>query len=488
MRKPLPLLLTFLTLPAVAATPTAPDAPQPGLKAKSSPPARPIFPFPLEVRSLANGLRVIFVPFDSPGLAAYYSLVRTGSRNEVELGRSGFAHFFEHMMFRGTEKHPKEQYDALLSRAGVSNNAFTTDDFTAYHCYGPSAQLPLIIDLESDRFQNLKYSEDDFRTEAKAVLGEYNKNFSDPGEKLEEALVDTAFAIHPYKHTTMGFKEDIEAMPSMYPYSLEFFRRWYTPDNTTLIVVGDFDRPRTLDLIEKAYGSWHSRAATLAIPAEPRQAALKSIHVPWNNPVQPRYTVVFHTPAARSATVDSALQNVLGPYLFGPTSPAFRELVLERQLVTALSPLYSDHRDPNLFGAYASLKSDQDFPAVMQTLDQSFADLRAGKVDLKRFEDVKSNQKYGLLQSFDNPDAVAQQLVFAIGPTGDPRALNALFNNMEKLTAKDLVAFAKAHFIQSNETRAALTGPGEKPPAGFPDYRPSPAAQAHPAAQEGGAK
>lgn len=488
MRTRLLVLLTSLSLPTLAVA-GSPAPPQHGQKAKTPSPAqvapRPIFPFPMEVRTLPSGLTVIFVPFDSPGLAAYYSLVRTGSRNEVEPGRSGFAHFFEHMMFRGTEKHPKEQYDALLSRAGVSNNAFTTDDFTAYHCYGPSSQLPLIIELESDRFRNLKYSEDDFRTEAKAVLGEYNKNFSNPSQKLEEALVDTAFAVHPYKHTTMGFKEDIEAMPSMYAYSLEFFRRWYTPDNTTLVIVGDFDRPRTMELIEKAYGPWHGRAASIPIPSEPPQTALKTIGVPWNNPTQPRYAVVFHTPAARSSTLDSALQNVLGPYLFGPTSPTFRELVLERQLVTTLAPLYFDHRDPNLFGAYASLKGGEDFPAVAQSIDKAFADLRAGKVDLTRFEAVKSNQKYGLLQSFDNPDAVALQLVLAIGPTGDPQALNALFNNMEKLTSRDLVAFAKAHFVPSNETRAALTGPGDKPPAGFPEYRPSPSAQAHRSKQGG---
>ncbi len=138
----------------------------------------------------------------------------------------------------------------------------------------------------------------------------------------------------------------------------------------------------------------------------------------------------------------------------------------------------------------AMLKADDGFAPVQKSFDQAIADLRAGKVDARRLEDVKSNQKYALLNSFDNPDAVARQLVGAIGPTGDPRALDALFNHMGRLAPKDLVAFARTHLVPTNETRISLTGTGAKAPAGFPEYRPSPhkPAQRSPAAaKEGGA-
>ena len=451
-----------LALLALAAAPTT--APAPG-----------IFPFPLEQHTLPNGLRVLFVTFDSPGLAAYFSLVRTGSRNELEPGHTGFAHFFEHMMFRGTKAHPKQEYDALLSKAGIANNAFTTEDFTAYHAFGPSKALPLVIELEADRFQNLDYSEDDFKTEALAVLGEYNKSFADPGEKLQEVLQDTAFAAHPYKHTVMGFKQDIEAMPSRYAYSLEFFKRWYRPDNVFLLVVGDFDHAATLSLIEKAYAGWQGKASTVAVPAEPKQTEARAANLRWPNPTQPRLVLVFHTPEARADSAEAALQSVLAPYLFGPTSPTYRDLVLDRQLVLGLGPIYYDHRDPHLFGVGAALKSDQAFPAVRQALQAALAELREGKVDAKRLQDVQSNQKYGLLNSFDNPETVALQLVFAIGPTGDPGALDALFAHMQRLTAQDLVRFARTYLVPENSTLVTLVGPGQSPPAGVPDYRPSPA-------------
>src|SRR5207245_11372037 len=112
------------------------------------------FPCPVEVHSLPNGLRVIFISYDAPGLVAYYTLMRVGSRNEVEKGKSGYAHFFEHMMFRGTKKHPAEEYKQTVTRLGMHTNAVTSERMSVYHLYGPSKALPTIIEDEADRFQN----------------------------------------------------------------------------------------------------------------------------------------------------------------------------------------------------------------------------------------------------------------------------------------------------------------------------------------------
>ena len=156
-----------------------------------------IFPFPVTTFELDNGLKVVGVEYDSPGIVAYYTVVRAGSRNEVESGFSGYAHFFEHMMFRGTEKYSTDAYNAEIKRMGADSNAFTTSDWTAYYIVASSSALETIIDLESDRFQNLEYSEDAFRTEAGAILGEYNLNFSNPVSLLQEALSDLAYTVHP---------------------------------------------------------------------------------------------------------------------------------------------------------------------------------------------------------------------------------------------------------------------------------------------------
>ena len=206
--------------------------------------AKPVFTYPIQKTVLDNGLTVLSVPFDSPGIIAYYTIVRTGSRNEVEKGLSGFAHFFEHMMFRGTEAYPQEKYNDVLKSLGADSNAYTNDDWTCYHMTIPATALATAVEIEADRFQNLKYDEPSFQKEARAVLGEYNKSASSPFLKLNEAMQNTAYTTHTYKHTTIGFLADIEDMPNQYAYSKVFFDRWYRPENCTIIVAGDVQARR----------------------------------------------------------------------------------------------------------------------------------------------------------------------------------------------------------------------------------------------------
>ena len=197
---------------------------------------------------LENGLNIVTVPYDSPGIAAFHIVVRVGARNEVEKGVTGFAHFFEHMMFRGTDKYPKEKYSATLKSIGASANANTTQDRTLYHMTGNAEKLELMFEIEADRFQNLNYSEHDFKTEAGAVKGEYTKNYASPYQQMFEKMQNTAFDKHTYKHTTMGFFDDIVDMPNQYKYSLTFFDRYYRPEYCTIIVVGDVTPEQVKDL------------------------------------------------------------------------------------------------------------------------------------------------------------------------------------------------------------------------------------------------
>jgi zinc protease len=140
--------------------------------------------------------------------------VQTGSRNEVEPGKSGFAHFFEHLMFRGTPETPPEKYRQIMTSAGSRDNASTGDDFTRYYATFAKEDLATVLGTYADMFQNLAYSESDFKTEAQAILGEYNKNSAEPLGKLFEVQRERFFQTHTYKHTTMGFIRDIENSPN----------------------------------------------------------------------------------------------------------------------------------------------------------------------------------------------------------------------------------------------------------------------------------
>ena len=165
--KPRPKAEPKESTPAVQQFKLAPGLSQ---EAQTPPPVnQKIFPYPIIQNKLANGLNVVTVPYQSPGIAAFYIVVRTGSRNEVEPGHTGFAHFFEHMMFRGTDLYPKEKYSATLKSTGASANANTSLDRTLYHMTGDASKLDTMFKLEADRYQNLKYSIQGFKTEAGAV-------------------------------------------------------------------------------------------------------------------------------------------------------------------------------------------------------------------------------------------------------------------------------------------------------------------------------
>src|SRR3989449_5879187 len=157
-------------------------------------------------------------------------------------------------MFRGSENYSPEQRDRILKKAGAEPNATTNADRTTYYETFSKEDLEPVMKLEADRFQRLKYPEPEYKTESLAVLGEYNKNSADPTEKVDEVLHATAFTKHTYEHTTMGFLKDIQDMQNQYDYSLQFYNRYYRPEYTTLILVGDVTREQAVGLTKKFFG------------------------------------------------------------------------------------------------------------------------------------------------------------------------------------------------------------------------------------------
>ncbi len=456
-----PLALALALAGPLAAAPKAPKAAPVKAAAKvvKAPPFQ-AFPFPVEVKSLKNGLRIALVPYDSPGLVAFYTVMRVGSRNEAEKGRSGYAHFFEHMMFRGTKAHSGDEYNATVTRLGLNTNAFTDFDVTVYHLYGPTRSLPVVIEYEADRFKNLEFTEDQFKTEAGAILGEYAKSASAPETQLFERMQETAYDKHTYRHTVIGYLADIKAMPDGFAYARDFFKRYYTPDNATIVIVGDFDRARTLALLEQHYAGWAGKLKAVPIPAEPPQKKARRAQAEWDQPTLQRTWVAWHVPGAADLKASAAAQ-VLGAYLFGPTSPLFQDLLLTRQLVDGLDATSQVQRDPTLFGVLARLKKDDDGPLVEKAVTATVAELAKGKVDAQRLAGVISNARYAAGLALDKADTVAFTLAVSSAYTGDLNYQNKLYAQLEKLSAADLVAFARRWLVENNRVTVTLAAKKE---------------------------
>ncbi len=433
-----------------------------GLTAGSAalPAAEKILPYPIQQKMLPNGLNVVTVSFDSPGLAAFYIVVRVGSRNEVEKGVTGFAHFFEHMMFRGTDKFPREKYNEVLKSVGAGANANTWLDRTIYHMTGDATKLETMFEIEADRFMNLNYSEHGFKTEAGAVKGEYTKNFASPYQQSYENMVNTAFDLHTYKHTTMGFLADIVDMPNQYAYSLEFFNRYYRPEYSTIVVVGDVTPEQVNTLAEKYFGMWKRGSYVSVVPQEPPQTSTRYTHL-QNGSIPPALSLNYKGPAFSDSNVELPALDVMTTILFSPTSELYKKLVIKEQKVRQLSGGSLDTRDPYLISVDASLVNKADLQYVKDEIIQAVEDFKKNGTNQELLEKTKSRIKYQYAMSIDNPSTIANSLCWYITLTGDPESLNRLYALYDKVTVEDLKKVASKYFVPSGLTVATISADAE---------------------------
>ena len=428
---------------------------------KAEVPAEPaknakIFDMPYLMRDLDNGLRVIVVPTDYPDIVSIQIPVQTGSRNEVEPGKSGFAHFFEHMMFRGTEAYPSDVYGDILKKAGADQNAYTTDDYTNYHITFTKDDLEKVIELEADRFQNLKYSEEQFRTEALAVKGEYLKNFSNPLQKLFERVSDLMYTQHTYKHTTMGFIEDIEVMPEQMEYAKLFFDRWYRPEKTAVILVGDVDAEKTFLLVEKYWGGWKPGEYDVEIPQEPPLAGPKYEHLVWDGPTQPWLVMSYRGPAYVPTEKDMPSLDLISAIYFSQSSDLYQKLVIQDQSVDQLFGYFPDQKDPGMLFIAARLTDVEKAVDVRDAINATLVEARTKLVPERKVEETKSRLRYGFTSQLDNSSGIAEMLASVVHFSRTPETINDVYKTYDSLTASDLRDAANRYFVDSQRVTVTL--------------------------------
>jgi zinc protease len=418
-----------------------------------------IFPYQYSQQDLQNGLRLIVVPTEFPNIVATYIVVRTGSRNEVEPGHTGFAHLFEHLMFRGTEKYPPEKYNQTLNRIGAASNASTHDDRTVYYTTFSKEDLETVLSMEADRFQHLKYAEPEFKTESLAVLGEYNKNSSVPNSKVREVMRDTAFDKHTYKHTTMGFLKDIQDMPNQYEYSLKFFDHYYRPEYTTIVVVGDANANAVRTIVEKYWGEWKHGSYLPDIPLEPPQNGPRERHVEWPSPTLPIVNIAFKAPAFTETTLDTAALDVLATLAFSRTSDLYQKLVVREQKVEYISAAAPRNVDAGLFEITARVKSARDLDYVREQILTTVKTFREMPVDTASLDMTRKRRRYEVALSMDNSDAIAEIVSGYAGLGRTPEGMNVLFEQYSQLTPEDVRLAGAKYLVEKGRTIVMLTGP-----------------------------
>ena len=447
MIRPLPTFLLFCAASAIAA----------------GPPEK-VFPFDYTQQDLPNGLRLVTIPTGFPNIVSLYIVVHTGSRNEVEPGKSGYAHLFEHLMFRGTPRYPSEKYTAIIQAAGVDQNAYTTDDITAFHATFSKEDLDTMLMLEADRFQNLKYSVEHFKTETLAVLGEYNKNSANPAEKLFETLRDTAFQRHTYKHDAMGLLKDIQDMPNQYDYGIEFFHRYYRPEYTTIIVAGDVAASGVRPAVERYWGQWKRGSYRADIPAEPPQEEPRSAQVAWPGRTLPWLAVAFHAPAYSDRDPDWAALNLLSYLGFSQNSDLYQKLVLQEQKVDLLDGEMTASPDPFLFTVTARVKKPDDVHYVQEQVLATLESFGAAPVEKDRLEAVKQHLRYQFSLSLNNTQAIAGAAARSLRAERNLGTIDRLYDLYGRISPADIQRAANKYFAAKNRTIVTLATSGVRQP------------------------
>jgi len=465
------ILLTVFLLMAVLLAPAAPAQ----KKAAPAPPAAKAFPYPIQKHTLANGLDVIVIETpEFKDVLSFNTLVAAGARNETEQGRTGLAHLFEHILFLHRWGGKENGYQEMVQKLGAHNNAFTWFDITFYHPLTftsnltGSRELPGLLPLESGRFKGLDFTEKIFQTEAGAVLGEYRRNASFPQLRMSERLYALMFPNHPYGHETIGYLDDVLAMPKQYDAARRFYDTYYRPNNCVLVISGDVKAAEMFQLVEQYYGDWQRKDVPAIPPGEPPKKEQRE-YVPWDADVAPLVWVAYRMPAFKTGAVDTAVGQLLPELLAAQAAPLYKKLRFEKQSASQFgfeegTQGYESY-DPRVMILGAQLFKEKHAARGQAYFDEVSADIIAGVDDLKNFSKqpgakklldmLKSKYRNDFLAAMSSPANIAQNFAWYYRFDRDPEVFEKLVGSVEKLTPKDIEAFARKQFTPEN--RAVLT-------------------------------
>jgi zinc protease len=415
------------------------------------------------IEELENGLRVMVVKTDYPDVVSLQIPVSVGSRNEVEEGKTGFAHFFEHMMFKGSEKFPQEVYSDILKNSGVDNRAYTTNDYTNYHLNFSKQHLDKVLEIEADIFQNLTYTEEQFRTEAQTVKGEYLKNNASPVRQLLSAVREKAFDKHTYKHTTMGFFKDIEAMPDQMAYGKEFFTKFYKPEYVSLVIVGDVDPQATMAMVKKHWGAWKKGDYVADIQSEPTQQAAKYVHEQSEGLPGHWLLVSYKGAAWEPKKKDRAALDLISQLYFSNNSELYQELVVDKQIASQMFTYNPETKDPGLLHVFVKVENADDLATARDAINRTYAKARTELVDEQKLSDLKSNLKYSFINGLDSSQAIASTLASYMHFERDPEVINQLYKSADNITSADIKAVANKYFTDNARTTLTMSALDKAP-------------------------
>ncbi len=392
--------------------------------------------------TLSNGLHVVVIPDRRTPVVTQMIWYKVGSADETP-GKSGLAHFLEHLMFKGTAAHPAGEFSQLVSRIGGNENAFTSYDYTAYYQRVARDQLATMLQFEADRMTGLILKDENVLPERDVVLEEYNMRVGNsPDARLTEQVMAALYLNHPYGRPVIGWHQEIEKLNR--EDALEFYKRFYAPNNATLILAGDVSVDEVRPMVEAAYGKIPPQPSIpprRIRPQEPTPAGPRTVTLADPRVEQPSVRRYYLVPSSVTAAPEQgAALEVLAQLMgTGSNSLLYRALVVDKPLAVSAGAWYQGTGvDPTQFGISASPKPGVEFPQVEQAIDDVIAKLAQAPVSAEDLERTKTQMIAQAVYAQDSQTTLARWYGAAITVGQSVEDIRAWPDRIRAVTAEQV--------------------------------------------------
>jgi|GraSoiStandDraft_5_1057265.scaffolds.fasta_scaffold24837_1 zinc protease len=407
--------------------------------------------------TLGNGLEVVVIPDHRTPVVTHMVWYKVGSADETA-GKSGLAHFLEHLMFKGTKKNPLGRYSQTVATIGGQENAFTTDDYTAYYQRVPRDRLKTLMEFESDRMTGLVLTDAVVKPELQVVLEEQNMRVANnPGARLGEAIEAALYLNHPYGRPVIGWRHEIEKLDR--EGALAFYRRFYTPNNAVLVVAGDVTAEEVRTLAEATYGKVERVAEVppRERPKEPVQEAARTVTLADARVTQPSLRRIYLAPSSTTAEPGESealdvLSSILGS---GSNSRLYQALVLDKDIAINVGAGYDGTAlDYSPFQVSATPKPGTTLPQIEAAMDAVLAEV----IDKGVTAEELARSKNGLIASAayaqDNQTTLARWFGAALATGLTVEQVQSWPERISRVTADSVRAAARRYL----DKRRSVTG------------------------------
>jgi len=413
-----------------------------------------------EAFTLSNGMKVIVIPNSKIPAVSHIIWYRIGAMDEP-YGKSGIAHFLEHLMFKGTLKHPDGKFSKTVAEGGGQENAFTSQDYTAYYQKVPLEQLETVMEMEADRMKGLTIADEQMTSERSVVLEERNMQIeNNPRSLLNEQMDAALFQNHPYGNPLIGWKHEIEALNTQ--DALDFYHKYYDPQNAILIVGGDITAEKLKPLAEKYYGAVQSegKAEKLNI-IEPPQRAERRVIMRDERVKQDELWIDFYAPshtygASEHAYALTLLSKILGG---GTISRLYQELVVKQKIAVMAGAQYSGlKRGPGSFTIYAIPAEGKTPEEVEAAIHKQLNLLITKGVTEDELASAKKSMIAEMLYSREGLLGLSIIMGQVVATGLEPEFVSKWTQNIGSVTAEQIRAAAAYTLKRNNSVTGVLKG------------------------------